>query len=210
MLESLSSPVLPARRSWFALNSIFGVVDEARGRQRHRRRVWLLATAATFAAALATAGWQLSSQPSQEHGRSAVSVASARCDSRIVMRIPKGTSPLDARAVATLFSRRVTTRYGSMRSAAKAAGGCVSATLTPSYTPDATPTEYGDIRTGSTNVKVGSDQGFVTYLRGSGKSLELQLTVLLPQPGHRMRDLDIGALGLSEAALVRIAAKGLL
>lgn len=50
------------------LRSAFGVIDEARNRWRHRRRIWLIAGAAICGSALAVAGWQFSNQPTPRSG----------------------------------------------------------------------------------------------------------------------------------------------
>jgi hypothetical protein len=142
------------------------------------------------------------------------SASNVSCSTVVFMQGTKNRAtviPHETGAHATPIPTMQTTPYqtSSIASAVSSSGGCIQMLLTPSYTPKTTPTAYGDIGTTSTKVQVGPYQGFVSTQGGSGPSPSLQLTVLMPQSGGQMRDLDVATQGISEATLVQIVTKGL-
>jgi hypothetical protein len=107
----------------------------------------------------------------------------------------------------------------AMRAAASTAGGCIVLTLTAPYTPTtAAPDPYA--WSTAQPVQAGSYHGYlwrVSVLVGRGATGYLKpgwhtatnLDLQLPAGDGQMRDLVIGATGLTDPALIKIATRGL-
>jgi hypothetical protein len=103
-----------------------------------------------------------------------------------------------------------------MKAAASASGGCVALLLAPRYTPTAALPDP-EAPAAAHPVRVGRYHGrifhyslvFLSVSQTGIKSSVTELLVQLPAGGGQMRDLVIGASGLSDSALVQIAADGL-
>jgi hypothetical protein len=108
----------------------------------------------------------------------------------------------------------------AMQAAASSAGGCIVLALAPPYTPTATAPDPEAYSTAHP-VQVGSYHGFIYHvsmfvlpggtgiLSQPGWHTATDLYVQLPAGRGEMRDLVIGATGLSDSTLIEIAASGL-
>ena len=107
----------------------------------------------------------------------------------------------------------------ALRAAASAAGGCIVLTLTKPYTPTtaapdpyaystAQPVQFGSYHGYLSHESVLVFPGDTGYLK-PGWHTATDLDVQLPTGHGKMRDLVIGATGLTDPALIKIATSGL-
>jgi hypothetical protein len=109
----------------------------------------------------------------------------------------------------------------AMRAAASSAGGCIVLALAPPYTPTASVPDP-EAPYAVHPVQVGRYRGLISHVSaevfpepgkpsrlGPGWHRATNLYVPLPAGGGQMRDLVVGAQGLSDSALIKIVASGL-
>ena len=109
----------------------------------------------------------------------------------------------------------------AMRGAASSAGGCIVLALAPPYTPTASVPDP-EAPYAVHPVPVGRYRGLISHVSaevfpelgkpsrlGPGWHRATNLYVPLPAGGGQMRDLVVGAQGLSDSALIKIVAGGL-
>lgn len=153
--------------------------------------------------------------PHGYHRASLTASASAACRPVIIAQAARGsgTAPPRMQLVATQDAT----------AAAGHNGGCLFMMLSPAYTPTTTASQYGDVgshgyvASQTPTVHIGPYTGWLTTQsagRGAGlvpggNGPHLQLTILLPQAGGLVRDLDIGSAGIDRSALLSIVAGGL-
>ena len=105
-------------------------------------------------------------------------------------------------------------RYSTEKiaSAASADGGCVEMALTKPFTPTAetgNPSYPLTTSSRARRVDVAGYHGWLTTAQTNEGQPTSQLTVELPQADGQMRDLGVGASGLSANALLTIVSHGL-
>ncbi len=116
--------------------------------------------------------------------------------------------------------------YGAgMKAAASASGGCMLLLLAPAYTPSAAipdpeapaaahPVQIGRyhgliVHNATFTPKANISRSAADHGIKAGWSRSTMLYVQLPAGGGKVRDLVIGATGLSDSTLIKIAASGL-
>ncbi|MHB1554428.1 MAG: hypothetical protein ACYCSX_09285 [Acidimicrobiales bacterium] len=125
--------------------------------------------------------------------------------------VPPGSSPIGAGTI-SITKGKGPYHTAKIASAAGADGGCVLMALTDPFTPASETGNPSYTLTASPSarrVDVAGHVGWLTAARKDGGQADLQLTVELPQAAGQMRDLGVGASGLSANELLAIVSKGL-
>lgn len=127
-------------------------------------------------------------------------ISASSCEPYVVLGLPSRSAPHPVPG---------NTYEPQAAAAARASGGCIIMVLGPRYTPTASRPDPEAIARPLVSVTVGPYNGLVGLAKPVPGLVERELYVEIPVSGGQVRDLAVGASGLSQPALLSIVANGL-